>query len=70
MEDEYVEFYIFARDEDNALEMAGNSADYEYQTLDEAISARDPDFHDGKKIYRILVEEAKLPKEAPSADNC
>ncbi len=53
-----MDFYIFARDEDNALEIAGNSADREFDTLTKALAAYDEDFHEGKNIYKVDVHIA------------
>ena len=54
-----MEIFIYANDEDNALEVAGNGADLEFESPAHAAREFDPEVHDGKKLFRILVEEVK-----------
>lgn len=53
-----MEFFIYATDEDHAIELAGNSADLEFGSLAKAIAGFDPDVHELRNIYRIEVERA------------
>lgn len=54
-----MEIFIYACSEDHALELAGHGADEEFESPADAARGRDPDFHEGRKLYRILVEEVK-----------
>lgn len=56
-----MKFFIFASDADNALEVAGNGADVEFESLEHVKRDMDPDFHGGKKLFSVEVEEVKLP---------
>jgi hypothetical protein len=57
-----LDFCIFAGDEDLALEAAGNGADAEFESPEHAAREFDPEFHGGKKLYRIRVEEVECQK--------
>ena len=53
-------FYIWARDEDHALELAGHGADAEFDSVAEAREGFDPEFHAGRKLYKISVEQVDV----------
>lgn len=52
-----MEIFVYAGDLDNALEIAGNGADVEFDSLERATAGFDHEFHAGKPIYRIVVEK-------------
>lgn len=52
-------FFIYALDEDHALEVSGHGADKEFDSLEEAILGFEPEFHIGRSIYKIVVERVK-----------
>ena len=51
--------YVWAKDQDNALEILGSGADTEYNTLESAKKGYDEDYHDDKKIFKVTVEQVK-----------
>ena len=55
-----LEFYIYASDFDDAIERAGHAADEEYYSTAKAMAAYDPECHEGKKLFKVSVEEANL----------
>jgi len=57
-----LDFCIFARDADQALEAAGNGAEKEFESAGHAARERDPECHAGKKLFRVRVEEVECPK--------
>jgi hypothetical protein len=58
---------MYALDPDHALELAGNGADTEFESPRDAAFRYDPEVHQGRKLFRILVEEVKV--EEGSASN-
>ncbi len=52
-----LEVYLYAGDEDHALELAGHGADVEFRSVALARAGYDPEFHEGRRLFRILVEE-------------
>lgn len=53
-----MEFFIYATDEDHALELAGNGAEREFDTMTKANLGYDVDVHELRNIYRVVVEPA------------
>lgn len=51
------EFYLWARDTDHALELAGHGATEEFDNEQEAKDARDEENHSGWRIFRVCVTE-------------
>lgn len=47
--------FVYATDEDHALEIAGNGADEEFESLDQAIKGFDPEVHSARSIFEITV---------------
>jgi len=48
-----IEIFLYATDEDHALELAGNGAEREFESLTEAQLKYDKDSHELRDIYRI-----------------
>ena len=55
-----MEFFIYAKDEDHALELAGNGADSEFESIEDATFRMDREVHAERKLFRITCEEANL----------
>ncbi len=55
-----MELYIYASDEDHALELAGNGADVEFESAEQATKGFDADAHGSRKLFKISVEEVKF----------
>jgi hypothetical protein len=51
-------FYIYAMDEDHALELAGNGADEEFESPAHAARGYDVEVHEARKLFKVTVEES------------
>lgn len=60
-----LDFCVFAIDEDNALEIAGNGCGDEFESPGHAARGFDPECHAGKKLFRVTVKEVEWPKNQP-----
>ena len=49
--------YMYATDEDHALELAGNGADSEFESPADAARNFDPEVHGSRNLYSIEVRE-------------
>lgn len=56
-----LDFYIYAMDQDHGLELAGNGADREFETEQEAVAGFDAEVHGNRKLFRIRVEAVAKP---------
>lgn len=52
-----LDVFVYASDWDQALEIAGNGADVEFESVEHALRELDPEVHAGRNIYRIRVDE-------------
>jgi hypothetical protein len=57
-----LDFCMFAIDEDNALEVAGNGCGDEFESQAHAARGFDPECHEGKKLFRVTVQEVECQK--------
>lgn len=79
------EFFVWARDSDHAIELAGSGAaeasSEEYESVEHAIRSRDPDSGQHRFLFKISVEKVhEVPEDshdpgdveqvAPHHDGC
>jgi len=60
-----MELYVYAIDEDNALELLGNGAADEFESLSQAEEGYDTEQHTSRDLYKVSIELVRKRREEP-----